>query len=552
MNYLDKHDELPFSNIELQTAEKILEKFGSKRFASDDYYLNVVYKKTYDGKKDDISFRKLKHLECTFDDAIFDGTDGTSSLLLDCSLKGCTIKNAGFNMSDFTSTKFGQNTVIINSGFTESNFIKTTFQNVELEGCSFQNSNFEDAKISQCNFHCCNFENANFKRTRFEDVDLTTVSIDFAEFNQVFIRNTTFSYWGILWSFGGLQAVQKYADDVKFGLPNSDTYVSGKDFLNQLEQIEAHFYFKKDYFSLANINIYLGNQQKAFLYIMDGLAYNLQIKNFRMIKYLCKLASKNYFFTKKQLQQLYYALQSNKLLKNMASYEYAVYLNEMEQLKKLLIDNPFGQPQIIIKISTNIGENEYDILIKLLEYINKTVSKTAPQSSHYLTLRHNSPFFIELFDSDNLSNLYSLLISLVTGFWGQIPQISALLTTMSYIKKIQSGNFGTAKKLREQEIQLKKEELKTQQITNDLLLLEKEKQTEELQFQKLNNELLELEIEKAKKDLTQMQQSDGSFISIPISEDVKLKILNISYSIHSEDIIPSELRENSISNNMST
>lgn len=558
MDYITTKDMLPFSNVELEHAEKILEKFGSQRFASEDYYYNVVYKKIFDGSKDDIRFRKLKHLECEFNDIVFDGTDGISSTLFACILRGCQMNNAGFNMSEFTQSHFipsKQNIKIVNSSFTDSNFMECYFKNVQFEGCSFQNSSFEDATFDTCTFICCNFENAKFKHTTFKNIDLTTVCIDFAEFDDVQITNTTFSYWGILWSFGGLQTIKKYKESVKLGLPNSSEYIIGVDFLNQLKQIEAHFYYKKDFFSLTNINIYLGNQKKAFEYAKNGLMYNLQIKDFRMIKYLCKLASKNLFFTKEYLGQLYYALQSYEILKSTTSYEYKIYMNEMSDLKRLLIDNPFGQPQIVIRITTNINEDESGLLVELLNYLEEVILKTAAQSSHYVTLRHNSPYFLELFDSDTLINLYQLLIGLVLGLWGQIPQINSLLAALVNVKKIQSGEFSITKKIREEEHQLKKEELKAQQITNDLLLLEKEKKEGEIQYQKLKNELLKLELEKKNrelKDVTDTQLDNNALMDsllcniVTIPTQVQERIVNISYSIHTEETLPFALRENSI------
>lgn len=553
-------DLLPFSSIELKNAEQILEKFGSGRFSSEDYYYNVVYKKEYDGSKDDLSFRKLKNLECIFNNITFNGTDGTSSLLFDCSLKGCQFNKASFNTSDFTKTKFessenNTHTQIFNSSFTDSNFMGCFFQEITAEGCSFQNSTFEDAIINSCNFNCCNFENADFKNTSFNNVDLTTVCIDFAEFENVELLDVKFSYWGILWSFGGLQTIKKYEKTVKLGLPNSDEYITGVEFLDQLEQIEAYFYYKKDFFSLTNINIYLGNQEKAFLYVKEGLLYNLQIKNFRMIKYLCKLASNNHFFSKKQLSKLYYALQSNKFIRGMTCFEYKIYLNEMYDIKKLLIDNPFGEPQIIIRISTNIGNEEYDLLTDLLGYLEKVIAKTATQSSHCITLRHNSPFSLEIFNSDILLNLYSLLTTLIIGIWGYIPQINALLSTFINIKKIQSGDSKLTKAIKECELQLKREELRCQQITSDLLLLEKEKKENEIQAQKLENELLELEIEKVYKEIndlmfnnenghTLLDSLQNDIVAIPTQ--IKERIVNISYSIYTEQALPFNLRENTI------
>lgn len=147
---------------------------------------------------------------------------------------------------------------------------------------------------------------------------------------------------------------------------------------------------------------------------------------------------------------------------------------------------------------------------------------------------------------------------MVIGIWGCIPQINDLLSAFINIKKIQSNDTDLTKKIKENELQLKKEELKSQQITNDLLLLDKERKQDEIQTQKLENELLKLEIEKLHKELNSLMDTpeDGKAIGdmlqnniVVLPTQIQERIVNISYSTHTEQPLPYNLRENSIQNN---
>ena len=560
MDIIDAKELITFSQAELQHSEELIKKFGGKRCSSDDYYLEVVNGKSYNFG-DNITYRKLKHVECDFENISFDGIDGVSSIVIDCRIKGCDIINAGFRASDFSQTQFlpspSKPTSIINSSLYDSNFTASIFQQVNIEGCSFIHSMFRDTKFVDCSLCFCDFEDAVFENTSLKAIDLTTSGIDFAEFINVDLQDATFSCWGILWSFGGLDAVKKFKNEVTLKLPENDTTVSAEEFLNCLPDLQAHFYFKKDFFSLANINIFLGNQEKAFLYIKEGLLYNLYIKNFRMIKFLCKLASYNHFFTKKQLSQLYYILQSDTIIHKMTSYEYKNYLYEMNDIKKLLVDNPFNLPQIIIKISTDIDNEELDLLKVLLGNLDQIIKLNAPQSVYSTTIRHNSPTFIEILNSDVLQNLCQLSINLIISFWGIIPQINSLLESFTFIKQLITSETNLKKRLQEQELEIKKEELKNQKLNNELLLLDKQVKEEELKNQILHNQLLTIEIEKQRQAMDNLKEKAiNSIVSdaachesldenarISISPMISNRILKISFSINTSEMIPSTLRE---------
>ncbi len=550
MALIKQKDLLSFSNTELLHSEEVLKKFGIKRFSNSDYYSSIAIGKEYHKADQNVVYKKLKNLECHFYDIYFDGTDASGSILIDCTLNECKIRNAGFTRSDFTQSKFisaNSSLEIINSSFDESNFIYCTMNGLKVEGCSFTNTTFEDAHIVDCSFRYYNFEASTFKNARLENVNLIAAGIDFAEFSGTKVKNAILSLWGILWSFGGLEMVRDFPDEVKIGLPGSKEFMSGNELLKQLKELEAHFYYKKDYFSLVNINIFLGDQEKAFLYLQEGLVYLLKIKNFKMIRFLCKLASENHFFTKKQLSDLYYVLQSDSVLQRMSSYEYKNYLFEMNFIKGLLIDNPFGWPQMIIKLSTNIDNEERNNLQKLLTYIDSVLKIHAPQANHLITIRHNSPFFLEIINSDSLNNIYNFAINFLLGIWGNIPEINALIMSVMNIKKLLSEKSAYNKELKKQEIEMKKMELKNLQLNNELLV--KKKEAADLQ-----KELLQLEVQGKKNKLEETHSnneisvsfSDNCIPSVIIPKELSKRILIVSFSVRYNEVLPPQIREVSI------
>lgn len=165
--------------------------------------------------------------------------------------------------------------------------------------------------------------------------------------------------------------------------------------------------------------------------MMFGLHYCLGNRNFRMLRYLCKLASRNHFFTKKQLRQMYDTLRYHEGTHSMTHHEYQVFLFEMDGIKKLLIDRPFDASQMTITIKTGISSDDMDSAAAVLAVINKAIETYAPQASTHVTMRHNSPFIFEIFSSDSVTTLYNLLVQLSIVFYGETILLSPVITEIT-------------------------------------------------------------------------------------------------------------------------
>jgi hypothetical protein len=148
-------------------------------------------------------------------------------------------------------------------------------------------------------------------------------------------------------------------------------------------------------------------------------------KDFKEIKYLCKLASNNLFFSKKQLMELYALLNNKNIIEDMTYPEYRNYLDEMEGIKRLLVDNPYNLPQTKIVIETDIDYSDTKNVSRVIENINKAYSLVSEQSSTYLSIRHNSPDIFEFFLSNNdviLNNTFIVLVIIMLGVNNQVVE----------------------------------------------------------------------------------------------------------------------------------
>lgn len=418
-----------YTKFDLSSAKSILLSIAPDATEFFDYNRIKARNQYYDSNFNGNSIVKSEFEKCVFHDVHFDGTAGESSKFLDCNFNDCYFNNARLDNSNFSGSKFvwQKNTAIINSSdFSNCNFTNVNFDGISVSGCNFITSWFEKALITNTNYNYCNFENSTFNSVLIENSDLSKVSLDYVEFQNCKLINSTFQIFSILRSFNGLNHIYKYQDEVFLKFPDSQAKVSGREFLCILNDIKSYFYYKNDFFALANIEIFLGQNESAYNSILLGLENSLNKRDFKEIKYLCKLASSNLFFTKSQLNYLYALLTNDNVIKKLTSSEYRNYLTEINNIKRILIDNPYNLPQMRITIETDIDYMDTEKVGMVINYINTAYRISSPDSPTYLTISHNSPDIFEFYLSNSeplLTNTYIVLSILLLGVSNQIVDL---------------------------------------------------------------------------------------------------------------------------------
>lgn len=467
-----------FSRMEIARGESFMKQLDPARVDAKDYYGLQVVGKHFGEEFEGAKIKKCHFTQCQFIDVSFVGTSGGSSSFKECFLRNCRIENACFDISDFSNTHLScdqLSTSISASSFSYSNFSESRLSRISCRGCNFENTFFKKTTIEKSEWHHCSFENARFENTEFLDSDLSNTSIDYSWFKNASFNNVRLPLVGLLHTFDGLINVEKYADNITFYFPSSNTDLSFSDLVERLDDVQAYFFSINDFFILTSLNIYLGNHELAYSYLEMGLRYSLSYKDFRMIGYYCKLASINHFFTKEQLRQLYANLRSTSLISSMSGHEYQIFLLEMDRIKRLLIDGPFGLPQMKILITTDINISDATLTAEMLSYLNESIEAHASQSSNHVSLRHNSPLSFELFLSDSLLSLYGFALMLSTGLLGLTKIIAKIQNVIYDQHKIEGIKLEN--KLKELDLEKKRRELGTEIIdglpiqTNETIVL---------------------------------------------------------------------------------
>lgn len=487
-----------FSKIETLAAEDIIKEIAPNSFIGGDCQLSPIENKTFDKEYQGSLARQPKYKNCYFTEVYFDGIDGVSSSILDCYFTQSRFKDAGLDFSDFTGSHFLSCTKIINCGCSDCNFTETEFENILADGCTFCRCFFTNANIKDTVFVHCSFEDTIFENTHFYNTNLTQASLEFSTFQHVHFQDTVLPFWGVLKSFNALQNVKLYEDEVSIQASINAKKLSAKEFLHMLDTLQPYFYKQKEYFILANINIFYGHQNIALKYILEGLRYYLDSRDFRQIRYLCQLASNNHFFSRDQLHFLYNVLAANEGLSKMNHHEYQIYLNELDNIKRILIDNPYFMPQMTITYHTAFKSDDYESLAVFLHFIDHSIKEHIPQCSYYLTIRRNSPPIVESFISDTLPNLYSYFLIVAPLLIGMNKAVVMLKEALE-AKGIALDN------------KYKKQSLRLQEL--------------EIEHKKLENIKLKAEIDKNK-------EKEDSFLEKKENLDLKL-LVNIQNNINS-------------------
>ena len=389
MNKMALGKPIYYSEIQYNNALDILQKLDPKSFDGDDYNSPVIENEYFDENYPGKCVKQPHYKNCSFVGTKFDGINGISSNIINCNFEKSRFKDAGMAYSDLSESKFNLETIFYNCGFTKCNFTGTIFSDFTAEASVFDESYFVDSEIKNSDFIHCSFDNAVFKNTSFYNCDLIHCDFEYATFKNVKFDNVILPFWGVLKSFDLLKEIY-YQKENNIIIKYSDTSneLTVQQLINYFDTLQSYFIKKEEYFVLANINIFLGNQEKALYALLMGIDQAIKNVDFRVVRYLCKLASKNVLFSREDLQELYDAIVNNSYISEMNSHEYMIYSEQIREIKNLLIDNPFFMPQVSLTFKTSISPDDYISQTKLIEFIEKEIYSNIPNCHFYYNVRH--------------------------------------------------------------------------------------------------------------------------------------------------------------------
>lgn len=478
-----------FSKLELASAQDLLSTIVPMEPYRDEKHSFRGNRQIYDSTFNGSLMRNGVYYDCQFSNVNFFGTNGNNSIIEYSKLDNCNIQNANFTYSNFSNSEFtfsSSSSSYDFSDFTDSIILKSIIESSSFTECYFWNSKILNSKIQHCEF-----PKSIFYDCIFEELDLTKVTFDYSEFINPVFNNVVLPFFGILNIVSGFAQIVDQKG-ILYSPSSSDYSVTGKEYIENIRLLKPVFYYENNFIALANIYTYDGEIENSYLTILDGLKYACKMRNFSLIRHLCRFASINKYFRTDQLKDFYEFLDNNINVNHLGYVEYHNYLNELYMAKRMLIDCPFNKDIIEIELKTKFAYNNNKKLTETFRIINSVLEKHAPDSNNYMTVRHNSPPDITITISDNIYILYLVFFTLQLVF----------CKSLSGIEKIQNII----------------------------------KNKHDIKLQKLDEALKKLEIEKTKIEL---EQKNPNSHSILLPSDFK----NISYVVKTYNDLPKELRK---------
>lgn len=286
------------STLDSDIVQTYLNEIDPNYFDKYQVYSEPFCKKSFNKSFNTNFLVKPQFDSCSFDRTNFYGTTTTHSIMNNCEIHNCDFANSSFTLSSFSKCNF-LNSKISNSSFENTVFENTSLNKSVISGCSFTNSIIENTVFENTSINYCDFSGTLFKHSKIINSDLTNNGFDYVEFSEnVVVKNVIFPFMDIFHTFGGLRLLRSFKDEISLSLSDSSKIISGADCLEQLKIFIPYFYAKSDFLAVANISIFIGEQENAYNAIIKGLKNCLGKKDFKLLFNLCKLASYNCFFLK--------------------------------------------------------------------------------------------------------------------------------------------------------------------------------------------------------------------------------------------------------------
>lgn len=361
--------------------------------------------------------KTLNHTHLTNSDiqnSNFDNAALTGSYFYNCNFADCKM-----NMTDLEYCEFYRCSLIskhtVVCSFNESNFLDTEFKNITFSGCSFSGSLFENCIFNNVKIEFTTLENVIFRNCTFCDMDMKVLNFNFVEFDGPTMENVILPLEQIPHAIGLLKYCMSKPDRVTLG-SDTITNLSVTDYIDKvLPLLEEEFQYTEEYFPLANIYLAQLNFQKAFDTLHRGLEDTISKRDFRTLKFYCKLIVQSQRFSSKDLHGFYSAIcrlsphgnDNNSLTRG--------YIRNIAEIKNILFDSTRKSSMhitFLAKCASQSVNHLGELLLQLLG-LSRMENFQFPNTSS-IKISKNSPLFISIDVNGCAENIAYLLPELLS------------------------------------------------------------------------------------------------------------------------------------------
>lgn len=302
-----------------------------------------------------ISFQK-----CRFDEACV-----TGAIFRNCKFIDCSLDRADFEFCEFYHCEFNIKK-IDGCSFNSSSFIDTSFGNVFFDCCTFTGAFFQRCVFDRAQIKFSTLENALFKKCGFYNMDIRYLNMDYIDLEQPHMENVVLPLSQVSFIFGGPQYLKETTDAVFIAKGDHGRMTSATFFQQVVPLLRSHFQKTKQFFPLANLCFAIGNYKDGICAVKEGVRASMAIRDFRMLKYFCKLAADSDVFPPRTLRDLYHNYICRLYPQYSAEVDIPNYARHITEIKALLFSKA-KRPTICLSLKTDINQGEHHKLGKLVD-----------------------------------------------------------------------------------------------------------------------------------------------------------------------------------------
>lgn len=401
--------------MEYEELRKKLKKYGYTRKTArlSELSNGTVCRRNFSDK----SLNHTRLLNSTVTGTNFYNAALTGSYFQNCEFRNCNMNMSDFEYCEFYRCCFKSKKDIIGS-FNESNFIETEFYDITFSSCSFSGAFFENCKFVNTKMEFTTFENALFRNCEFKDINMSVLNLDYVEFENPRMDNVILPMEQIPHSIGILEYSINTADAIRVG-SDSNVELSIEEYWNEvIPLLKEEYHYTKEYFPLANIYLAQKEYEKAIQVLHYGLENAVSNRDFRMLKFYCKLIKTANCFESHILHNFYHSIcrlspnpyrsENSSLLRG--------YIRNIGEIKNILFDST-KKPTLHMALLTNLSAKQNEHTGKLISWLfNITKMGEFPMPNKAsLKITENSPLLIDIDiigEEENIALLFPVLLSL--------------------------------------------------------------------------------------------------------------------------------------------
>lgn len=393
---------LNINNIDLKSSFKLFQDLSVK---ATKYYekLPPINAENMDFGEDFLGglIQKPNYINCRFNKTTFDSPNGAYSNLEKCYFGDCYFYNCDFRYSNFKNCiftkekKFTMNSI----NFSFSTLYDCEFNKIDFIGVSYREMILSNVEFNDCTINSSAFEHTKLIRCTFRNIDFKNVGVRYCEFIDCKFINVTFPILDVLSNYGLLEALRSNNKEIKVSLGNNGI----TDFDNAVKilcDLVPYYETVHQYFELINLCIIYEEPNIMSNLILKSLEYVIKQNDFEGLENICKLIvnlknnNTSESLKNVDLIEMYHLIISlinpDKLPYNL----YKSYIDYINKIRLLLVDNPYNNPTGQIIIKTHILPEETEDLAKLIKSIDDFIRDNIPSTTPYIQISHHCPYEI--------------------------------------------------------------------------------------------------------------------------------------------------------------